>query len=124
MKRSRFLTIPVLLLLLGVARVLAADITGTWKASFETQIGPQNYTYQFVVKGTTLTGKIQSEMGGASEIQQGKVEGVKAVRSKRCSSRRERDSDYLHRPDHVGRRNQRKRRRSLSSRPRKSSRSA
>ena len=44
MKRSRFLTIPLLLLLLGVARVLAADITGTWKASFETQIGQQNYT--------------------------------------------------------------------------------
>ena len=77
MKRSRFLTIPLLLLLFGVARVLAADITGTWKASFETQIGQQNYTYQFVVKGTSLTGKIQSEMGGASEIQQGKVEGDK-----------------------------------------------
>ena len=38
MRRSRFLTIP-LLLLLGTARVLAADISGTWKASFETQIG-------------------------------------------------------------------------------------
>ena len=71
MRHSRFLTIP-LLLLLGMARVLAADISGTWKASFETQIGQQNYTYQFVVKGTTLTGKIQSEMGGASEIQQGR----------------------------------------------------
>jgi len=76
MRHSRFLTIP-LLLLLGMARVLAADITGTWKASFETQIGQQNYTYQFVVKDTALTGKIQSEMGGTSEIQQGKVEGDK-----------------------------------------------
>jgi hypothetical protein len=66
-----------MLLLLGMARVFAADITGTWKASFETQIGQQNYTYQFVVKGTTLTGKIESEMGGATEIQQGKVEGDK-----------------------------------------------
>ncbi len=75
MKSSRFLAIA--LMLLGVARVFAADITGTWNASFDTAIGQQNYTYQFVVKGTTLTGKIQSEMGGTSEIQQGKVEGDK-----------------------------------------------
>ena len=67
----------MLLLLLGVADVFAADITGTWKASFNTQIGQQNYTYEFVVKGTTLTGKIQSDMGGTTEIQQGKVEGDK-----------------------------------------------
>src|SRR6478672_11577771 len=73
---SRLLGIA-LFLLFGVARVFAADISGTWKASFETQIGQQNYTYQFVVKGTTLTGKIQSEMGGTSEVQQGKVEGDK-----------------------------------------------
>ena len=76
MKYSRCLAIG-LLVLLEVARVFAADITGTWKASFDTQIGQQNYTYQFVVKGTTLTGKIQSEMGGTTEVQQGKVEGDK-----------------------------------------------
>jgi hypothetical protein len=76
MKCSRSLAVG-LLLLLGAARVFAADVTGTWKASFDTQVGQQNYTYQFVVKGTTLTGKIQSEMGGASDIQQGKIEGDK-----------------------------------------------
>jgi len=76
MKYSRFLAIT-LVLSLAVARVFAADITGTWKASFDTQIGQQNYTYEFVVKGTTLTGKLQSEMGGTSEILQGKVEGDK-----------------------------------------------
>ena len=76
MRHTRLPTI-FLLLLVGMARLLAADITGTWKASFETQIGQQNYTYQFVVKGTTLTGKIQSEMGGTTEVQQGKVEGDK-----------------------------------------------
>ena len=75
MKCPRFLVIG--LLLLGVTRVFAADITGTWKASFDTAIGQQNYTYQFVVKGTTLTGKIESQMGGASDIQQGKVDGDK-----------------------------------------------
>lgn len=76
MKYSRVLGIGVLLLLAG-ARVFAADITGTWKASFETQIGQQNYEYRFVVKGTTLSGKIQSEMGGTTDVQQGKVEGDK-----------------------------------------------
>src|SRR4029078_5561290 len=65
------------LLLLGVARVFAADITGTWKAAFDTQIGQQNYTYQFVVKGTELTGKIQSEMGGTTDAHEGTVEGHK-----------------------------------------------
>jgi hypothetical protein len=75
-KHQRRLII-VTLLLLGAARAFAADVTGTWKASFDTQIGQQNYTYEFVVKDTTLTGKIQSEMGGASEIQQGKVDGDK-----------------------------------------------
>jgi len=76
MNYRRPLTI-VTLLLLGTVRALAADITGTWKASFDTQIGTQNYTYEFVVKGTTLTGKLQSDMGGGGEIKQGKVEGDK-----------------------------------------------
>ena len=75
MKSSRLLAIG--LLLLGVTRVFAADISGTWKASFDTAIGQQNYTYEFVVKGPTMTGKIQSDMGGTSEIQQGKVDGDK-----------------------------------------------
>jgi len=76
MRHSRLIAIS-LLLLLAIARLLAADISGTWKASFDTQIGQQNYTYQFVVKDATLTGQIQSEMGGTTEIQQGKVEGNK-----------------------------------------------
>jgi len=76
MNRSRILGIG-LFLVLGVARLFAADISGTWKASFDTQIGQQNYTYQFVAKGTSLTGKIQSEMGGTSDILQGKVDGDK-----------------------------------------------
>ena len=76
MNYRRPLTI-ITLLLLGTVRAFAADITGTWKASFDTQIGEQSYTYEFVVKGTTLTGKLQSAMGGAGEITQGKVEGDK-----------------------------------------------
>jgi hypothetical protein len=53
--------------------VSAADITGTWKASFDTQIGTQNYTYEFAVNGTTLTGRAKSDNGDV-EITEGKVE--------------------------------------------------
>src|SRR5436190_23678371 len=76
MNYRRRLTI-VTLLLLGTVRAFAADITGTWKASFDTQIGQQSYTYTFVVKDGTLTGKIQSEMGGTTDVTEGKVDGDK-----------------------------------------------
>src|SRR5213595_3949040 len=79
MNRRQWLAAVTLLLIGSVSHLLAADITGTWKASFDTQIGQQNYTYQFVVKDTALTGKIQSEMGGTTDILQGKVEGDKVT---------------------------------------------
>jgi len=59
------------------AQARATDITGSWRASFDTQIGTQDYMYTFVVKDTALTGKIQSEMGGTTEILEGKVDGDK-----------------------------------------------
>lgn len=52
----------------------AADITGTWTATFDTQIGQQNYTYDFKVEGATLTGTI-STPNGAATLADGKVEG-------------------------------------------------
>jgi hypothetical protein len=51
------------------------DITGKWTASFDTQIGVQNYTYEFVAKDKTLTGKISSE-NGTSELKDGKIDGA------------------------------------------------
>ena len=54
----------------------AADITGKWTASFDTQIGRQDYTYDFVVKDSTLTGKIKSNLG-ASDVLEGKIDGDK-----------------------------------------------
>jgi len=54
--------------------VLAADITGKWTASFDTQIGVQNYTYEFEVKDGKLTGKAKSQ-NGESAIAEGKVDG-------------------------------------------------
>src|SRR4051794_21006944 len=77
MKQIRNAAVVIVVLLLAAARASAADISGTWKASFETQIRQQNYTYTFVVKEGTLTGKIQSEMGGTTDIIDGKVDGDK-----------------------------------------------
>jgi hypothetical protein len=73
MLNSRRLTALAALLLLPLA-ALAADITGSWKASFDTSIGKQEYTYTFVVKEGKLTGKAKWATG-ESELTGGKVEG-------------------------------------------------
>lgn len=57
-----------------VASALAADITGTWKASFDTQIGVQNYMYTFKVEGSKLTGHAKSEYADV-DIQEGTIKG-------------------------------------------------
>ena len=54
----------------------AADITGKWSATFDTQLGEQRYTYDFQVKGTQLTGSAVSNLGKA-EIKNGKVDEIK-----------------------------------------------
>ena len=64
------------LVLLTMASIAAADITGKWTSSFDTQIGKQEYTYDFVVKGSMLTGKMKSNLG-ESDVLDGKVEGDK-----------------------------------------------
>ena len=58
------------------ASAFAADVTGTWTASFDTQVGKQNYTYTFKVDGNTLTGTAKSELAGAeTPITEGMVNG-------------------------------------------------
>ena len=57
-----------------VAPAFGADITGTWTASFETQVGTQNYTYTFKVEGTKLTGTAKSNLGEGA-IENGTVNG-------------------------------------------------
>jgi hypothetical protein len=54
----------------------APNISGTWSASFDTQIGKQEYTYTFAVDGAHLTGHAKSANGDV-EITEGKVEGNK-----------------------------------------------
>jgi len=68
-----FLTLAALPLSL-----LAADVTGTWKSEFDSQIGTQKYTYTFKQDGTNLTGKASSEISDQkhdSDLKEGKVEG-------------------------------------------------
>jgi alpha-N-arabinofuranosidase len=70
----------ILLLLLAALPLsaLAADITGTWKSEFDSQIGTQKYTYTLKQDGTKLIGKANSEIGDQkreSELTEGKVDG-------------------------------------------------
>jgi hypothetical protein len=58
-----------------IAPLLAlADVSGTWTATFDTQIGEQKYTYEFKVDGMSLTGMAKSA-NGESQIMDGKVDG-------------------------------------------------
>ena len=56
----------------------AADVTGKWRAEFDSQIGPQKYTFDLKAEGEKLTGKAYFErMGqkGEAELKEGKVSG-------------------------------------------------
>ena len=71
---------PVLALVLILAALpaLAADVTGKWTASFDTQVGPQKYTFDLKADGEKLTGKAAFErMGqtGEADLLEGKVKG-------------------------------------------------
>jgi hypothetical protein len=80
----RYLVILTLLLASSLAVLpaagisAAADISGKWTAKFDTQIGVQEYTYDFVVKDTALTGTAKSNLG-ESTIAEGKVDGDKVT---------------------------------------------
>jgi opacity protein-like surface antigen len=69
----RFIVLTVLAVVFSVC-ALAADVTGKWTASFDTQVGQQSYTYDLKVSGSQLTGRAKSE-NGESELQDGKVNG-------------------------------------------------
>lgn len=75
-RRASLMT--VLLVLVSMAPIAAADISGKWAASFDTQIGKQDYTYEFVVKDSKLTGKMKSNLG-ESDVLDGKVDGDKVT---------------------------------------------
>ncbi len=65
--------IGILLICAGIA--LAADATGTWKASIETPNGTIETTFLLKVDGAKITGSMNSEQMGESKISEGKVDG-------------------------------------------------
>src|SRR6476661_6321315 len=70
--------ITILALAAASLSALAADVTGTWKAEFNTQRGLQKYTFTFKQDGTSVTGKANVEREGEkreAELKEGKVEG-------------------------------------------------
>jgi opacity protein-like surface antigen len=75
MTKHRILLTAVLVVAMATA-AFAADVTGTWTASFETQVGNQSYTYTFKVEGNKLTGKAKSSLAGTeTDIVEGTVNG-------------------------------------------------
>jgi hypothetical protein len=57
-----------------LAPAFGADAAGRWTAAIDTQIGVQNYTYDFKVDMGRLTGKAKSQYG-ETEITEGSVKG-------------------------------------------------
>jgi hypothetical protein len=74
MSRMKILSAATLTLAFLVS-AFAADITGKWTSSFESQIGPQKYTFDLKVTGDTITGQATSDQRGAVEIKEGKISG-------------------------------------------------
>ena len=75
--RTALLTLAAFPLFAG-----AADLTGTWKAEFESQIGTQKYTYTLKQDGTNLTGKAASVINDEkreSDLKEGSVVGDKVA---------------------------------------------
>ena len=52
----------------------AADVTGKWTATFNTQVGEQHYTYTFKVEGEKLTGTAKND-NGSTDITNGTIKG-------------------------------------------------
>jgi hypothetical protein len=77
MMTRRITLTSAIAILLCAALVRAADPSGRWTSTFTTEVGEQQYTFEFSVKGSTLTGKAKSNLLGESELQEGKVDGDK-----------------------------------------------
>ncbi len=70
--------LTLLMLSACLLSALAADVTGTWKAGFNTQRGLQKYTFTLKQDGTMVTGKANVERDGEkreAELKEGKVDG-------------------------------------------------
>ena len=74
MRRYVVLAVVVMAVAWSVS-LRAADPSGRWAATFMSQVGEQVYTYEFVVKGTSLTGIAKGSLTGETKISDGKVDG-------------------------------------------------
>lgn len=75
---QRQVMVVLILILAGLTCLYAADVTGKWNASFDSQVGPQKYVFDLKSEGTKVTGKAISDIGGATtttEITEGVLEG-------------------------------------------------
>jgi hypothetical protein len=77
MKTWRITLTSLVAILAFAVLVRAADPSGRWTATFTTEVGEQQYTFEFKVKGSTLTGTAKSNLLGESELQDGRVDGDK-----------------------------------------------
>lgn len=60
------------------AKTLATEVSGTWQAEFDTQIGVQKYTFVLKQEGATLNGRANADINGEkheSVLKEGKVDG-------------------------------------------------
>ena len=68
----------VLLLATLTSLALAADVTGIWKAEFDSPVGAQKYTYTLKQDGKTVTGKASGDIAGEkhdADVKDGKIDG-------------------------------------------------
>jgi len=72
----------VIVCLMTAGGVRAADVTGVWKAEFDTQVGVQKYTFTLKQDGDKVAGKAAADIEGEkheAELKDGKVEGDTVV---------------------------------------------
>lgn len=67
------LSLTAVVLALATA-AFAADIDGTWTATFDTAIGEQHYTYTLKADGEKLTGTAKNDYG-ENKIEDGVIKG-------------------------------------------------
>ena len=68
----------VVAMTLFAGKAMAADVTGSWTTTMQTQDGNSTQiTFNFKQDGASLTGTVQGSMGDPMEITNGKVDGDK-----------------------------------------------
>lgn len=70
----RKILLATLITAFACTMAFAASLDGKWTATFETQIGTQNYTYEFHVDGDKVTGTATND-NGKTQITEGKIDG-------------------------------------------------